>query len=804
MPKPTVFNFDENSSDIQIPENITNFMKICKIGSLIDVIDMYELSLLNDVDSRGNTALFYAAFGKNLNVIEYLLDFNLSDLNHRNFDGKNIAYYLSEIESFTLLERVIMNRKFIQNPLILVYDDVKRLYPPVFKNSLSYSLKRIIFEDDIDAFKLNFIAYEFDALLVACSYNSDKIANFCIDENFGTNYISNVRTTPFTYISYYNNVELAKKFLSRHQNNRAYISTKDYLNETSMSYSDKSFGEITSLILSMKTNENIYDNDFRLFVRDDFEKIKYESTSSGSYANVEHVVDKKTGINMIIKKYKECNDEVLDFSTGNEIALIRHLNKVNPYVTTKLYGVYFENRCLHLVQEYLTYTLDEVFVIIKKLPFEEMKTNFKQLLLNLLTNINIINSIGINHNDIKDNNIMMDDNGRLRIIDVGISEYYGLMPYRDFINYSMMTEYIKPPDADNESFFYKQEIHRTKTLNSDVYSVGAIVMNFIKKSGYEKYIYLGDTFFNIEDAENMKTITKFGLNRFDPFLTDLLTKMLESDPNKRFYAKECLKHEYFTGVTYERLFKNVEMTRLPGLKNYARYLKYGNELIYLEEIQNASKNFTLTRCVRSSTNKNELIMINWMLSELFLKYGTFEVAINIIPKLIKMFSSYSSGGNYLSCFIICYFYLAKQLTYPNNFTYDDIFDITERAYTENDVHSIIKKIISYPESLEIIPITTHITYLIVTLQMNNVDAIIITQVETEIMKGLLKWVIFNRGEQIPIWDLILCIYYLLPEHLNDTKIEEKNVELCERISLVISKECDEIKQKHIDKLARFI
>lgn len=627
---------------------------------------------------------------------------------------------------------------------------------PFFYPTTTQILINCYKNDDLDTFILNFTSAGLDAFVIACQYNAVRIANYCIEQNFGINYIvPKLKTTAFTYTCYHNNYDLSNKIIQLNLGNKKFLLLQDKSRKTALKYiKGIEMNQIKLTVLNMINDSTDNEIDFKIFKREDFDFVNYDIYDTcGSYGEIFHIIDKETGTDMILKKYKACGDDhdVIDQTTTKEITLLKMINKINSNVAVKIYGFYFNNNCLYLVLEYFPYTLDDVFNFFKTFSDEDKRVHYKKILHNIIELVFSINSYGINHNDLKPNNIMMDNSGRFKFIDFGISEYFGISPSRQLSNESVMTTYIKPPE--NENF---NGVTNQKFLNSDVFSIGCIFINEILKTSHVRYVFNGVNILKSIRLQN-NTYSEFTIVAneiffiFDPILMDFLKRMIHWNPKERPFAKECLKDEYFTSIPF----------------TYTNNISLSNDemqLIYIEEIHQSTLNFKFCDVSNTIISRNTIlnermyfILVGWLFEVFNVFNYKIDVILNVIPKVFNLFNDDIKRSEYQGYGAV----KAIISDYQNNrfpFDLDRWVRICDRAYSEEKLSEFIFKSIQDKDTFSFVPVKTHLKYLKCKLieRMIPNDNLLIEK----IINMLVYWVVYNRGIQYSIWKLIQHCYLL--------------------------------------------
>lgn len=792
--------------------------------NLVKLTDEY-LDNLHEEDE--NTALIVAARFNNLEIVDKICEMRPQMINVLNKKGEGVLYIAAKYSQFenlihflhlrnidksilvngeSFLDRIMENKqsnygeeivmgfikKYNLNYLItptlckkMCRYKIEGSFGIFFKPKISEELILAYENDDLDSFKRLFTSVGYDGFLIACQYNSDKIMEYCLENKFGINYInSTLITTAFTYACYHNNVEIASKIVEYNIGNKEFLLMKDKNKKSPIEYAmNPNMNSLKLQILTMSDDDNIIDEiEIKQFKREDFIFVRYNAANpAGGYGSAVHVIEKESGINMIIKQYNseyESFFKVIEWSSVNEITLIRMINKINKDIAVIIYGYYIENGQLFLVMEYLPYTLQDVFNMCKTLNEEEKNKYYKQIFSNILEITSEINSYGIIHNDLKPTNIMMNSSGKFKVIDFGLSDFYGISPLVEITNFSNMADAIRPPDNEEIKTGPPSiigELGHKKTLNTDVYSIGIFLIVELLNTQYYKFYSDGTNIYQKVLGEYYKILH---FPDVDPKLVNLIKKMIHWNSSVRPYAKECLKDEYFTGVPYhyER-----DIRPFRTILNQVKIREYSNwsdcELFYSNEIHQSYKHFKLDRINESTVeDKDYLTVLDWgmkNIKHLGIDNNTkLNMIFNMIPKFLSLKNRACPNDlQYYMVIIICI------LSYQLNINPKSLQTFLNTYFKVKGKPFFEKYFVDYVrvgDPFTFVPISTNICYLKVLLQDNGVDKHVISSLLNYIPNKLIYWSFYNRGKQYEIWKIIHCCIllsgefkYLIELYLND-------------------------------------
>ncbi|XP_019463638.1 PREDICTED: cyclin-dependent kinase G-2-like isoform X2 [Lupinus angustifolius] len=338
---------------------------------------------------------------------------------------------------------------------------------------------------------------------------------------------------------------------------KEFCSDSIYGNGEQSDVSDSPDSDEDSGLVDVRTDRNMFQSCRSIC---EFEMIK--KINEGTYGVVYKARDKKTGEIVAIKKVKmNISRDGFPVSALREMNILLSFN--HPSIIDVKEVAVDDYDGTFMVMEYMEHDLKELMKE-KKQPFSigEIKSMMKQL----LEGVKYIHDNWVIHRDLKTSNILLDNEGHLKICDFGLSRQYGspLKPYTPVV----VTLWYRAPELLLGAKEYSTAI--------DMWSVGCIMAELISKEA----LFAGKS--EVEQLDKIvRTLgtpdekiwpglsklpgskgkfvkqpysilrRKFRASSFIglPVLSelgfDLLEKLLTYDPEKRITAEDALLHDWF-------------------------------------------------------------------------------------------------------------------------------------------------------------------------------------------------------------------------------------------------------------------
>ncbi|CAH8321798.1 unnamed protein product [Eruca vesicaria subsp. sativa] len=287
---------------------------------------------------------------------------------------------------------------------------------------------------------------------------------------------------------------------------------------------------------------------------DDFEEIK--EISRGAFGRVVLAKKRTTGDIFAIKVLKK-TDMIRKDAVKSIIAERNILIKIQNPLVVRFYYSFTSRENLYLVMEYVKG--GDFYSLLKNLNCIH-ETNARKYIAEVVLALEYLHSEGVVHRDLKPDNILVADDGHVKLIDFGLSKVGLIDSTGDLSGPKLPTSEHKIKRQDKRSArgtpdYLAPEILRGTGhgATADWWSVGIILFEFI----------VGIPPFN---ADNPEKIFDNILKRDIPWPSDpeemtieardLINRLLAEDPHQRLGARgaaEVKQHIFFKGINWDTL-----------------------------------------------------------------------------------------------------------------------------------------------------------------------------------------------------------------------------------------------------------
>jgi len=293
---------------------------------------------------------------------------------------------------------------------------------------------------------------------------------------------------------------------------------------------------------------------------------------SGTYGTVWKCIRKSDQAFVAVKHMKfDSSDEGVPSTALREITILKELSHPN---IVGLLKVHYEKEKLFLVLEYCSKDLKKLYSM-KRKPFPPSLV--KSFAYQLLRGIDFCHCNRILHRDLKPQNILVNEDGTLKLADFGLSRAVQILPAKHLTR-EVVTLWYRAPEI----------LLGCKTYDAtvDIWSAGLIIAEMIKgmpvASGDSEIDQLFKVFkiLGTPSPDIWKDILK--LPHFNPLFPqfkpadlseilptastdalDLIKRLVIYDPKQRACARDCLTHIYFSRTaqmlqdgSMERIFRS--------------------------------------------------------------------------------------------------------------------------------------------------------------------------------------------------------------------------------------------------------
>lgn len=451
-----------------------------------------------------------------------------------NFKSKEFSEIKKKFENFPLINNNFSN--FIN------IDNNKYNYNELNENNIisNFNLKNDIFEkNDTNSFKLE--KYIVDELFKTTGKSNKKyLYNKSTTDKILTKKICNLNSEEYNYILFSSLNKLLKSNATINiSSDCSKIRTQNSINIS------KDSSNIINEGLSNIQYKTIQENLTDPFLIGEYGNIiqwkAIKILSEGNISCIYKSLDLNDGKIIAVKRFNFSNlcDKAFEYY-NNEIMILKNIS--NPNIV-KYLGSEIDNRQLYIYLEYMTG--GSLRNLINKVGPLNNKI-IKKYLIQLINAIEYIHSKRIIHKDIKASNILIDNNGIIKLSDFGISSYLSNSNYINSIDLQSQSEHEILSCLKGTIPWMAPEVINTNKYSkkSDIWSLGCVILEMVTGDipWYQKESNYIQIMLKISNQNEKIQIT----NHIDDDLKIIIKDCLERNPIDRPKISALRRYSFFT------------------------------------------------------------------------------------------------------------------------------------------------------------------------------------------------------------------------------------------------------------------
>ena len=265
--------------------------------------------------------------------------------------------------------------------------------------------------------------------------------------------------------------------------------------------------------------------------------MKYiEDIDHGAFGQVIHVTELTTNRDLAVKVINKTGaGSALIKKMKEEIAILKQLKHEN---IVRFFGFKETNNQLLIKMEYIKYgTLSRWMKDHHKIS----ESDASIILGKVISAVEYLHSKQICHRDIKPENIMIskeNDLKSIKIIDFGLSaQHFNYLSNNDYCGTLI---YMAPEQIEKKLYY----------LSVDIWSIG-ILMYMLLNNGKHPFYHKGDK--KIDFINKIKNGKIKYVNKLSFMAKNLIKKLCEPDPSRRYSAFLAAKHPWITRNKYDEI-----------------------------------------------------------------------------------------------------------------------------------------------------------------------------------------------------------------------------------------------------------
>uniref|UniRef100_A0A6C0AD74 Protein kinase domain-containing protein n=1 Tax=viral metagenome TaxID=1070528 RepID=A0A6C0AD74_9ZZZZ len=466
------------------------------------------------------------------------------------------------------------------------------------------------------------------------------------------------------------------------------------------------------------------DKKFKFYSEKNFTFIR--KLSSGNYGESILAIDENNE-KVVIKKFESCvgTDSVKEFYF---LKLLNH-SEISP----NLRGIYIKGDCVYLVMECLKYTIYDFFRLLDCCS-EKNELTIKYYFKKVLKTISKIHDFGIVHNDLNVSNIMLNYENKIKIIDFGMAEFFGIKP--------ILSDFFDRFDISN---FYPPDFYNLKTITLKINSKDK-TFEINRKSYVSDIFYVGSIFLILYTGNTIpKLFVEDDIYTLEGTILD--------------FNRKQIWEKYHSEGWFKNLMRN--MICINSL-----------ERMTARELLNLDWNIYSKKNINGFSNKNVLYIDNSILETFNIKKILSKYENLKFPRLgfirfpdgaKSLIKAIISNDKSLDSFISAIIEHRKSKGPLQNLL--NFFEILQSSK-----NLIIKNLEVFNENVVFYPITSYIQYIVINLKNNKLE------VETYLTENIIKYVLFSQEHiDITVLEILQLIYLTKYRYFNFLTIKKNNL-----------------------------
>ncbi|EAY09879.1 CAMK family protein kinase [Trichomonas vaginalis G3] len=254
-------------------------------------------------------------------------------------------------------------------------------------------------------------------------------------------------------------------------------------------------------------------NELDFFEKNDM--LFLSTIAKGGYGVVYYIHSKQYDYNFALKKIPE------DMFNESEFECLKSID--DPHIV-RLYKIFRYDQHVYMMMEFCSSDLNRLITKTEKISPGALKSYIHEVILA----VKACHDRNVAHSDIKPSNFLIDEHGRVKICDFGLSHMYKERPTS--LNWNGTRLYMAPEIISHKKF---------NPIIADIWALGVTIYFMATKT----YPFLSTDIQQLIKKINCSFYDDSKID--DPQLKDLISLCLQKDITKRATVDELLNHKFF-------------------------------------------------------------------------------------------------------------------------------------------------------------------------------------------------------------------------------------------------------------------